>query len=90
MPDIKYKYRINELMHQLPVTEYRKAMRLIPDQLGISVRTFTNYRNIRLNDKRDIPHEKVYLLEKLFDLPMGTLQNFSWETQPLNVLKKQA
>ncbi|MBS7563774.1 hypothetical protein KHS38_05105 [Mucilaginibacter sp. Bleaf8] len=89
MPDIKYKYRINELMHQLSVNEYRKAIRLIPIQLGISERTFTNYRKIRQNDKRDIPHEKVDLLEKLFGLATGQLQNFTWIARPIAETNEQ-
>lgn len=58
-------------------------MRLIPEQLNVSAKTFANYRNIKLNDSQDIPHEKVVVLENLFDLEPGKLQNFVVTIKPI-------
>lgn len=69
------KYKINECLLSLPVAEYRAALRFLPKYLGISLNTFHNYRNILLNDTQDIPHEKVMVMEKLFELKPGELCN---------------
>lgn len=86
MAEIIFKYRIDELMNQFPVSQYRLAMRLIPQLLDVSPKTFANYRNIKLNDSQDIPHEKVVLLEKLFALEPGELQNFLIVASPISEL----
>ena len=83
MSEIKFKYKIDDLLKNFSITHYRLAMRLIPQQLGVSVKTFANYRNIKLNDSQDIPHEKVAILEKLFDLKPGQLQNFVILVKPI-------
>jgi hypothetical protein len=89
MAKIKFKYRIDELLNQLPVVQYRAAMQIIPQQLAVSAKTFANYRHIKLHEKRDIPHEKVALLEKLFALQPGGLQNFVTECTSLAELTQQ-
>jgi hypothetical protein len=71
------KYRINELLNKLSVSDYRKAIKIIPRQLNVSDKTFSNYRNIKIDDVQDIPHEKVVLLEKLFAIKPGELENFT-------------
>ncbi|WP_316790152.1 hypothetical protein [Pedobacter frigoris] len=69
------KYKINEYLLKLPISDYRSAVRLIPKYMRISLNTFHNYRNILLADRQDIPHEKVVMFEKLFDLKPGELLN---------------
>ena len=56
--------------------DYKKALKLIPSVLGVSINTFSNYRNIKLNDDKDIPYQKVAILERIFGLPAGKLSNF--------------
>lgn len=67
------KYRINEYLHALNILQYRKAMILLPELLGISLNTFHNYRNILTEESKDIPYEKVVLMEQLFEFEQGTL-----------------
>lgn len=67
------KYRINEYLHALNILQYRKAMLLLPELLGISLNTFHNYRNILTEESKDIPYEKVVLMEQLFEFEQGTL-----------------
>ena len=81
-----FKYRINDILLQLPVKDYRKALKVIPKALNISSNTFSNYRNIKLNDNQDIPHQKVILLEKILGLQSGELENFSPDFKPLKQL----
>lgn len=83
MSEIKFKYKIDELLKNFSITQYKLAMRVIPQHLGVSSKTFFNYRNIKLNDSQDIPHEKVAILEKLFDLKPGQLQNFVVTAKPI-------
>lgn len=83
MREIKYKYKINELLNNFSITQYKLAMQIIPQQLEVSVKTFANYRNIKLNDSQDIPHENVVTLENLFDLAPGQLQNFVVKVKPV-------
>lgn len=78
-----FKYRIDELLNNLTVKDYRKALLIVPQLLSISQKTFNNYRKIKLEDKQDIPHEKVVILEKLFSIKPGELQNFTFNVEPI-------
>lgn len=69
------KYKINDFLLRLPVSQYREAIKILPKVLGISLNTFHNYRNILANDKQDIPYEKVVMIEKLFEMRIGELIN---------------
>lgn len=81
-----YKYRINELLTNLPMKDYRRAVKIIPKVLGISPNTFANYRSIKADEDRDIPHQKVALLEKIFGVPPGGLESFERNCKPINQL----
>ncbi|WP_353137108.1 hypothetical protein [Pseudopedobacter sp.] len=70
-----YKYKINELLANLPMKDYKKAMKLIPKILGVSSNTFLNYRSILADEEKDIPYQKVVIIEKIFALEAGTLIN---------------
>lgn len=83
------KYKINDFLLRLPVSQYRDAVKIIPKILGVSLNTFHNYRNILWNDKQDIPHEKVILFEKLFELRVGELINKELKCKPLKELMQQ-
>ncbi|WP_133559102.1 hypothetical protein [Pedobacter duraquae] len=73
--DLK-KYRIDACLEEMTVKENRQAQELFPRLLKISVNTFRNYRNIKLSDHQDIPHEKVRLLEILLGLEPNALLNY--------------
>ena len=80
------KYRINELMEEYSIKKHQFALKKIPQVLNISANTFHNYRRIELGDMQDIPHEKVILLEKLFEIEAGTLINDKPKTVTLDEL----
>lgn len=69
--------------------DYRKAIKILPKALNVSVNTFSNYRNIQINDEQDIPHQKVVLIEKMFGLEAGKLENFTLEYKPLKQLLEE-
>jgi len=81
---VDFKYRINDMLENLPMKDYRKALKVIPKAIGVSPNTFTNYRNIKLDDEQDIPHQKVTMLEMMFGLKPGELENFRLECKPIN------
>jgi hypothetical protein len=83
------KYKINDFLLRLPVPLYREAVKIIPSVLGVSTNTFHNYRNILISDIQDIPHEKVILFEKLFELKEGGLINKELKCQTLTELLQQ-
>lgn len=80
------KYRIDEYLFSLNVRQYRKAMLLLPNLLGISLNTFHNYRKILLGESKDIPYEKVVLMEHLFEFEQGTLANQNPTSESLKAL----
>lgn len=80
------KYKINDFLLRLPVPQYREAIKILPKVLGVSLNTFHNYRNILLDDRQDIPHEKVILFEKLFEMDVGELMNKELRCRPLKEL----
>lgn len=69
------KYKINDCLLKMNMSDHREAVRLIPKHIGISLNTFHNYRNILIDDRQDIPHMKVVRFEKFFELKMGELLN---------------
>lgn len=71
------KYKINDCLLKMNMSDHREAVRLIPKQIGISLNTFHNYRNILIDDRQDIPHMKVVRFEKFFELKTGELLNKS-------------
>lgn len=83
------KYKINDFLLRLPVHQYRETIKILPKILGISLNTFNNYRNILLGDSQDIPHEKVVLFEKLFEMQGGELMNKELRCKPLRELLQQ-
>jgi len=69
--------------------DYRKALKVLPKAINVSSNTFSNYRNIKLTDEQDIPHQKVVLLEKIFGLASGELENFESEYKSLQQLLEE-
>lgn len=89
MENAEKKYRINECLDLLTIKEHRFAMRMIPEILNIAPNTFHNYRSIEIGDKQDIPYEKVKMMEILFELEPGGLQNFELTGISLKAMAKQ-
>lgn len=89
MNEIIWKYKINCHLEKLTVKEYKAAIHIIPEVLDVAVNTFHNYRKIKLRDKQDIPYEKVKMLEILFGVKQGELENFTITGQPLSSLIKK-
>lgn len=86
----KYKYKIDDCLEKLNVTDYAKAMKAIPLELAISCNTFQNYRKLMLSSKSDIPYILIRRLENIFNLERGGLENFVLEFKDLGALLKES
>jgi hypothetical protein len=84
-----HKYRINDFLTELPMKDYRKALKVIPKVIQVSLNTFSNYRKIKITDDQDIPYQKVVMLEKILGLERGQLENFEIEYKPLKQLLEE-
>jgi len=82
------KYKINDFLENLTIKEYKFAMKMIPRVLKVSMNTFHNYRRIKLGERQDIPYEKVRLLEILFEIENGSLENIKTRGKSLVELFK--
>ena len=80
------KYKIDAYLFSLTVKEYRSAMHILPKILDISLNTFHNYRKINIDEEKDIPYEKVVLMEHLFALKTGELTNRNLHSETLKEL----
>ena len=81
-----YKYKINEYLYQLNVIEYSAARKIIPRELDVSLNTFHNYRNIKVDSEADIPYCIIRKLEILFNMKRGGLENFEIKGKNLKTL----
>lgn len=79
------KYKINEYLDKLNAKEYKKAMKIIPKALKVSVNTFHNYRRLQRGASADIPHQKVLIFEALFKVS-GGLENYEIDTPDIHEL----
>ncbi|MBD1364410.1 hypothetical protein IDJ77_11375 [Mucilaginibacter sp. ZT4R22] len=77
------KYRINEMLDRLPIKKNKQALKILPNELGVSTATFNNYRAITVEDVQDIPHMAVVKLEQFFSLEPGQLQNITPDVRPI-------
>lgn len=84
-----YKYCINEMLANLPMRDYKKALKVIPKVLKISPNTFFNYRSIKVDEERDIPYQKMVQLEKMFGVKPGGLQNTAIHCKPIKELLEE-
>lgn len=89
MEELK-KYRITEYLENLPAKDYSPALKILQSVLNVSLNTIYCWREIKIRDKTDIPHEKVRLLEMLFEMEPGALSNISCEVSTLKELLRSA
>lgn len=88
MKELK-KYKIDECMNGLNLPQYKAALRIIPELLGVAFNTFHNYRKLKIGDGQDIPYEMVRKMEQLFKLKEGELANFSVDCKSLKELMEE-
>ncbi|MFM6975509.1 MAG: hypothetical protein ACKOW2_01510 [Sphingobacteriaceae bacterium] len=77
------------MLSNLPMKDYKKALKVIPKVLKISPNTFFNYRNIKANEERDVPYQKMLQLEQIFGVKPGGLQNAPVKCKHINELLEE-
>lgn len=82
------KYKINDFLEGLTLREYKFAMRVIPGLLKVSMNTFHNYRRIKIGARQDVPYEKIKIMEILFGVESGALENSKITGKSLVQLRK--
>lgn len=70
------KYRIEDCLQDMTKREYDIVIKQIPKLIGKSGNTFSNYKNIRINSKEEIPYKIGIILESFFQLPPGGLYRY--------------
>ncbi len=70
------KYKIQDCLDNMTKREYDRIIKMIPPLIGKSYNTFNNYKNIRLNDREEIPYRVGIILEYFFDLQPGGLYRY--------------
>ena len=61
------KYRVKELLNQLPATDRNIAMRNLPSYLNISRQTFSKILNVKLDDPYEPAAGKLIKLALFFN-----------------------
>lgn len=67
-PKNKYKYRIHELLQNLPLKQNRSAMNYLPVRLGVGESTFKSWIYIKSNESREIPSKALLMLSEFFGI----------------------
>lgn len=76
-------------MNALNMGEYKRALKILPELMGIAFNTFHNYRKLSIDAKADIPYHMVLVLEAAFGLKPGELSNCPVEQKTLQTLIKE-
>lgn len=67
------KYRFHYFLHQMPVGDYRNAMKTIPQILGISAETWRKWIYIKDDEKREIRSDCALKLCEFFECNLDEL-----------------
>ena len=75
------KYRINELINQLPKAQTTEWVTGQLEKEGIKKRTFFRDKAIMLDDGEDIPMQRMVIYAKFFGVELGDLLNYTVKTK---------
>lgn len=73
MKNSRKKYRIAALLEELSAKDLAIAKIWLPKQLGISRRTFEDWKYIGEESEREIPLDKAYMLASFFKIEVSEL-----------------
>jgi hypothetical protein len=80
-----YKFNIEQKLNELSFEERNKALKLIPEQLGISKDSFYAWRRIKKDSAQDIPSVKLTALANFFKCPVTEMINYEVPVITMNV-----
>jgi len=73
MKKTRKKYRIAALLEELSTKDLVISKKWLPQQLGVSRRTFDDWKYIPEDSKREIPLDKAYMLASFFKIEVSEL-----------------
>lgn len=73
MKKTRYKYKIYDLLEELSAKDLTIAKKWLPQQLGVSRRTFDDWKYIPEDSEREIPLDKAYMLASFFKIEVSEL-----------------
>lgn len=71
----KYKYRIWHLLQDFTKHQQRQIYDILPQRLGVTSGSFTNWIYITKSDNKNIPADCLYQLATFFKVPIEKLWN---------------
>lgn len=85
----KYKYRIHDLLNQLPHNQYKMVLKFLPKKLGVSPETFRKWRYIKKTDRATVPADHLALIAKFFKISLDKMFNYEIKQITFESLKKE-
>ena len=73
----KRKYLIFNELNKLPYEEHLIAKSKLPVVLGVSKRTFERWTYLYIDERLEIPADKLAILANYFDCPIEKLFNYT-------------
>ncbi len=83
-----YKFNIEQKLNELTYAERDKALKQLPEQLGISSYSFYIWRRIKDDSPQDIPSTKLVALSRFFKCTIDELVNSGVPTISLKSSKQ--
>lgn len=82
MSELKFKYKINELINSLPKSKNTTWIITELEKEGIASRTFFRDKSIKVGDEEDIPSERLLIYSKFFGVTLDELFNYTKKVKP--------
>lgn len=70
------KYKIQNFLVKLPKENYDACMKCLPNELGVTQRTFYRWKSLTIENPSEIPADKLFQLAKFFGVSMESMFNF--------------
>nr|WP_294860200.1 hypothetical protein [uncultured Fluviicola sp.] len=67
------KYRIEELLNEIPHQKAKLATNWLPQQLGVTPKTWRVWKKLQQEDSGDIPSEKLFQIATFFNVEPADL-----------------
>jgi len=87
MPEITYKYRLNQLLFDLPKSKNTEWVIAELEKEGISRRSLFRDKSIRIDVSAAIPGDRLLIYAKFFDVTVDELFNYSKKIKPASQRK---
>lgn len=80
---VSTKYRVKELLNQLPKADYDLAMKQLPDYLGVARQTFSKILNVKENEQYEPSSGTLIKIASFFNCPVENL--LSTKPEPITI-----